>query len=214
MLLGSALGSITPAAGLARLLLDGLCGWHRRFGGTVLPAPRVPPPWAAQCSRSRRELLEWCRETVPGALGPAPAVLARGPLTAPGWIGPHALTLRPGAGLAPWAGLTGTCDKRSGLPGVTPRGVSLHRRKLKHTFQFFTLDEPKDIYGLFVKMGAAQVSCCVGGNRSCIGAWGVGTLHALPFCSCCLASLLYTILVWDASGFLLLTKWRCWCVGG
>ena len=36
----------------------------------------------------------------------------------------------------------------------------------------------------FATMGVAQVTCCVGGMLSCIGARGGGALRALPFCSC------------------------------
>lgn len=48
---------------------------------------------------------------------------------------------------------------------------------------------------IFVKMGVAQVSCCVGGWVSCIGAWGAGTLHVLPFCCLWLYFTLYRLIV-------------------
>ena len=105
---------------------------------------------------------------------------------------------------------------RSGPPRQQKRrrvcNLSLHRRKLNTHSHFSRLIN----LWIFVKMGAAQVSCCVGGRVSCIGAWGAGTLHALPL----FASAVSCFIIADSGklckGFfmLLLTKWRGECVGG
>lgn len=55
-------------------------------------------------------------------------------------------------------------------------------------------------------MGVAQVSCRVGGRVSCMGAWGVGPLHVLPLCFCCLLWIVYTIQGDFASGFFVVER--------
>ena len=69
---------------------------------------------------------------------------------------------------------------RSGPPRQQKRrrvcNLSLHRRKLNTHSHFSRLIKPS----IFDKMGAAQVSCCVGGRFSCIGPWRVPALLGLP----------------------------------
>lgn len=90
--------------------------------------------------------------------------------------------------------------------------LSLHRRKLNTHSHFSRLIKPS----IFDKMGAAQVSCCVGGRFSCIGAWGVPALHVLPLFAFAVSCFIIADRGKLCKGFLmlLLTKWR-WCgVGG
>ena len=84
--------------------------------------------------------------------------------------------------------------------------------KAKHTFPFSRLIKPS----IFDKMGAAQVSCCVGGRVSCIGAWGTRNTSRPALYAFAVSCFIIADSGKLCKGFfvLLLTKWRGECVGG
>lgn len=101
-----------------------------------------------------------------------------------------------GSSRPPWA-LLGSAETQKRHRGINPYTAESNTQPISCLINLW----------IFVKMGVAQDSCCVGGHVSCIGAWGAGTLHALPFCCLWLYFTLYRLVV--QAVFLLLTKWTC-----
>lgn len=101
-----------------------------------------------------------------------------------------------GSSRPPWA-LLGSAETQKRHRGINPYTAESNTQPISCLINLW----------IFVKMGVAQDSCCVGGHVSCIGAWG-GANSPRPAFLLSLA-IFYTVPLGCASGFLLLTKWAC-----